>query len=492
MIPIIISGGAGSRLWPLSRQSDPKPFIKLADGLSLLQNTFLRATQLDNVDKVLTVTNEKIFFRMQDEYQQINANIVCDFILEPFGRNTAPAVLAACMMTARRYSADEIILILPADHLITDFVAFNAAVQQATKIADDGYLVTFGITPEYPEIGYGYIEADNQHRIHDGYLVKRFVEKPKLAVAKEYIASGNYLWNSGMFLGRVATFLQEFELHSPKLYNDVKYCLDSSSIDTYKQLNQIVHLDNATFESVENISIDYALFEKSNKTAVIPCAINWSDIGSWLSIAEALPKDENKNVVVGETILHNTSDCLIYSTNRIVATVDVKDLIIVDTPDAVLVADKHNSQNVKHIFERLKLMEHHTSEFHQTVHHVWGEVTILDSNIVYTISKVVIKPKGSFELQHGMGMGTGTGVDVGVQESHYYLTVVEGELIVINDTKREILSVMQSLSITLDGSLAGNRNSNGMNYRLENVTSANVVFIEIQYNYVSKGKGKVL
>src|SRR3990167_9333464 len=213
MIVVIISGGSGSRLWPVSRQSDPKPFIKLADGHSLLQNTFIRATQLPEVKAIVTVTNEKLHFRMQDEYQQVNkSNVICDFILEPFGRNTAAAIAVACLFVKENYP-DETVLILPADHLVSDIPAFNLAVNEATHIAQKGYIATFGIKPEYPETGYGYIEADKE-KIANGYIVKRFVEKPDLADANKYIASGNYLWNSGMFCGEVATFIAEFKTHA--------------------------------------------------------------------------------------------------------------------------------------------------------------------------------------------------------------------------------------------------------------------------------------
>ena len=227
MIPVIISGGAGSRLWPVSRQSDPKPFLKLSDGKSLLQNTFSRSLNLGQlISSVITVTNEKLHFRMQNEYQQVNeSGVACAFILEPFGRNTAPAVLAAAIFAQEHYAADEILLILPADHLISDLSAFSKAVADAVAMAQDGYLVTFGINPEYPETGYGYIEADKERAIGNGYAVKRFVEKPNLELATEYIASGNYQWNSGMFCGQVKTFLEEFKLYSPNVVKQVENCL---------------------------------------------------------------------------------------------------------------------------------------------------------------------------------------------------------------------------------------------------------------------------
>ena len=392
MIPVIISGGSGSRLWPVSRQLAPKPFIKLSDGLSLLQNTFIRASNLSNVNAVLTVTNEKVHFRMQDEYQQINQNnLPCDFILEPYGRNTAPAIAAACLFIEKNYSSDETILILPADHLISDFEAFKTAVDNAEEIAQSGYIATFGINPEYPETGYGYIEANAKEAIAKGYAIKRFVEKPNLERAREYLESKNYLWNSGMFCGRVDVFLAEFKTYADRLLKATNNCLNHSKIDTLNN-SKIVHLNRELFLQPESISIDYALFEKSKKTAVLPCSIGWSDIGSWLSIAQTLPKDKDNNAIIGESVLHNTKDCLIYSTDRIIAGVDIKDLIIVDTPDAVLVADKNHAQNVKIIFERLKKMEHQTFELHQTAYRPWGTYTVLEEGPFYKIKRLELKP----------------------------------------------------------------------------------------------------
>lgn len=456
MIVVIISGGAGSRLWPVSRQSDPKPFIKLADGLSLLQNTFKRATKLPNVTRVITVTNEKIFFRMQDEYQQVNESSVnCDFILEPFGRNTAPAVLLACLMISQNYAADEKILVLPADHLVSDFTNFNLAVQKASDIADLNYLVTFGINPEYAETGYGYIEFDKSQPINGGYAIKRFVEKPDLDKAKEYAESDSYLWNSGMFLGRVDLFLSEFSTYSEELVITTTKCL-GNSLATNLNHGKVINLDGPSLLQVENISIDYALFEKSSKVSVVPCSIGWSDIGSWLSIAQTLPKDTNGNAVIGESVLHNTQNCLIYSTDRIVAGVDINNLIIVDTPDAVLVADKHNSQNVKHIFERLKKIEHQTSELHQTVHRPWGTYTILEEGPFYKIKRIEVKPHCSLSLQ------------MHDQRSEHWV-VVTGTASVIKGNEDIVLHVNESTFIPI-----------GAKHRLSNKTDGSLVLIEVQ------------
>ncbi|MBP9742256.1 MAG: mannose-1-phosphate guanylyltransferase/mannose-6-phosphate isomerase [Burkholderiales bacterium] len=456
MIVVIISGGSGSRLWPVSRQLDPKPFIKLADGHSLLQNTFMRAAKLTNVHAIVTVTNEKVHFRMQDEYQAVNHDeLTCDFILEPYGRNTAPAIASACLFIAKNYTPDETILVLPADHLISDFTQFNQAVDEATTIAEQGYIATFGITPEYPETGYGSIEADTQNMVGQGYRIKRFVEKPDLERAHTYLASHNYLWNSGMFCGTVTTFLAELEIYAKQLLIATNNCLINSHTDTLGK-NKIVHLNRELFLQPENISIDYALFEKSTKTAVLPCSIGWSDIGSWLSIAQTLPKDKHNNALIGESILHNTQDCLIYSTNRIIAGVDIKNLVIVDTGDAVLVADKNNAQNVKIIFEKLKTMQHHTSELHQTAHRPWGTYTILDEGPFYKIKRLEIKPQAAMSLQMH-------------NHRNEHWIVVDGIATVTKDQQFFELTPNQSAYIEAK-----------IIHRLENKTDKNLIIIEVQ------------
>ncbi|MDD3267148.1 MAG: mannose-1-phosphate guanylyltransferase/mannose-6-phosphate isomerase [Burkholderiales bacterium] len=465
MIPVIISGGAGSRLWPVSRQSDPKPFLKLSDGKSLLQSTFVRAVNLNqNVSSVITVTNEKLHFRMQDEYQQVNdKKIPCDFVLEPFGRNTAPAVIAAALFAKKHYDEDEILLILPADHLISDLEAFTKAVADATEMAKQGFLVTFGINPEYPETGYGYIEANKDLNIINGYEVKRFVEKPDLKLATEYVESGNYQWNSGMFCGQVKTFLEEFSKLSANVLKQVDKCINASNIDAIGN-SKILHLNAEKFIHAENISVDYALFEKTNKAAVIPCSIGWSDIGSWLSIAQTLPQDKDGNATIGESILHNVSDCLVYSTNRIVAGVDIKDLVIVDTPDALLVASKEKTQDVKHIFERLKKTHHKTSDLHQTIHRPWGTVTILEEGPFYKINRLVVKPGQALSNQSHE------------QRSEHWI-VLEGEAVVINEGRILRLAINQSTYI-----------SQREKHRLMNASQdENLVIIEVQCgNYLGE------
>lgn len=455
MIVVIISGGSGSRLWPVSRQSDPKPFLRLSDGKSLLQSTFIRGKNLPDVKAIVTVTNEKLHFRMQDEYQDFNDNkIPCDFILEPFGRNTAAAIAAAMIFIDKNYG-DLPVLVLAADHLITDEGAFKLAVDRAISVANEGYIATFGITPEYPETGYGYIEADQSKPICDGFVIKRFVEKPDQSRAEVYLKSGHYLWNSGMFLGNTATFINELDLNAMVILKTTKICLENSHVDTLGN-SKIMHLDSKLFLHVENISIDYALFEKSQKTAVVPCQIGWSDIGSWLSIAQTLPKDNENNAIIGESVLHNTKNCLIYSTNRIIAGVDIDGLVIVDTPDAVLVADKNNAQNVKLIFERLKKMEHTTSDLHQTVHRPWGTYTVLEEGPLYKIKRIEVKSGASLSLQ------------MHHHRSEHWI-VVDGIATVTNGDKVFDLKANESTYIPEE-----------FKHRLENKTEDNLVLIEVQ------------
>ena len=457
MIPVIISGGSGSRLWPVSRTSDPKPFIKLADGNSLLQNTFLRNFELSQpIKSVLTVTNQKVFFRMADEYQQvISKSVPCDFILEPFPRNTAAAVAAAVLFSKQHYGEDEILLILPADHLIGNIAAYDAALNSACEMARAGYLVTFGINPSYAETGYGYIEADHSLVIGSGFQVKRFVEKPNLDLAQQYVDSGRYQWNSGMFCGTVKTFLHELTLHTPDVIRSLSICLNAS-VESHVKTGNVVYLDPKTFIHAEDISIDCALFENTQKSAVIPCSIDWSDIGSWLSIADTIPKDNQNNSIIGESILHKVSNSLFYSTDRLIAGVDIDSLIVVDTPDAVLVANKASSQDVKKIFERLKKQNHDTALMHQTVHHPWGTSTLLEDGDFYKIMRIEIKPSHALSYQ------------LHKHRSEHWV-VVDGEATVIHNDETFVLTSNQSKYIPA-----------GEKHRLLNKSEVNLVIIEVQ------------
>ena len=453
LIPTILCGGAGSRLWPVSREQHPKPFIRLADGQSLLQKAFLRGAQLPGVVEVLTVTNRELFFKTEDEFREVNAGgVATSFILEPFGRNTAPAIVAAALQVAKTHGDDAIMLILAADHLIADQSAFEQAVLKATELAALGKLVTFGIQPEAPETGYGYIEAD-------GNTVLRFVEKPSLEKAQEYLASGCFLWSSGMFCFSAGSLLREMEKYHPQIVADMRVCLAQSRASEGKGFVQ-VKLDPETFASVPEDSIDYAVMEKSDQVAVVPCNIGWSDIGSWSALGDLDLADANGNRVQGEAMLHATHNCTIQnsdqSNGRLIATVGVKNLIIIDTPDAVLIADKSCAQDVKHIYAQLKLNGHEAHKLHRTVHRPWGAYTVLEEGIGFKIKRIEVKP----------------GAKISLQMHHHrseHWVVVSGIAKAINGESELIVNTNESTYIP-----AGNR------HRLENPGPQTLVMIEVQ------------
>lgn len=330
LIPCIVSGGSGTRLWPVSRESMPKPFMRLADDQSLLQKTFLRIAGLPDVARLLTVTNRDLLFRTLDDYRAVNrSGLAQDLLLEPMGRNTAPAIAAAALHVQEHFGDQAQLLILPADHLIRDEQAFAAAVAEARGLAAQGYLVTFGITPERAETGFGYIEQGAP--LGNGFRVARFVEKPDQATAQSYLDSGKYLWNAGMFCFQAATVLQELERHAPEVLIAARAALaDGSSLENGQCRQR--ELAAGAFAEAPDISVDYALMERSDKVAVVPCSIGWSDIGSWQALRELSAADENGNQVRGESVLHDVSNCYIDSPKRLVGAVGVHDLIIVDPP----------------------------------------------------------------------------------------------------------------------------------------------------------------
>jgi mannose-1-phosphate guanylyltransferase len=391
LIPVIISGGAGTRLWPVSRESHPKPFIKLADGQSLLQKTFLRAAALPGVEEVYTVTNRDFFFKTEDDYATVNpGKLATTYLLEPLGRNTAAAVAAAALH-AESQQPDAVLLVMPADHLIHDQAAFAAAVQQAAALAREGWLVTFGIEPEAPDTGFGYIEAD-------GHKVKRFVEKPNLDTARGFLEQGGYYWNSGMFCFTPATILQEMQEHCAEIVEGVQDCLGRSRRVQGEGIMQ-VELDARSFAHVRDMSIDYAVAEKSNRVAIVPCDIGWSDIGSWTALSNLLPADANGNRIDGDVVLHDVQDCAIHGEQRLIGAAGVQGLIIVDTPDALLVVSKDNTQDVRQLYAALKARSHDSHKLHRTVHRPWGTYTVLEEGQQFKIKRIEVKPGESLSLQ---------------------------------------------------------------------------------------------
>lgn len=333
LIPVILSGGTGSRLWPVSRELHPKPFMKMEDGESLLQKTFSRAVNLPTVSEIVTVTNRDLYFQTEDDYLKVNSNdIATSFILEPVGRNTAPAIAVAALQIIKNHGPDAVMLVLSADHLIQKQAAFDEAVAKAMLLAEKGLLVTFGIQPTFPETGYGYIEANKDDAYNDKsagcYSVRRFVEKPNHAKAQEYIASGNYFWNSGMFCFKAGSIIEQLEQFSPETLNAAQKSL--SLIRSKSGGNtQEIQLDLDSFTQAPDISIDYAVMEKSNDVAVVACDIGWSDIGSWNAISDLKTPDKEGNRVIGEALLHDVNNCYIQSSGRMIGAVGVDSLIMI-------------------------------------------------------------------------------------------------------------------------------------------------------------------
>ncbi|MCU6433844.1 mannose-1-phosphate guanylyltransferase/mannose-6-phosphate isomerase [Undibacterium sp. Jales W-56] len=449
LFPTILCGGVGARLWPVSRELHPKPFIRLADGQSLLQKAFLRGAHLPEVKEVLTVTNRELFFKTQDEYKEINRDkLDTSFILEPFGRNTSAAIASAVLYLTEAYGADAMMLVLAADHLIEDQAAFATAVKEATRLAEQGSLVTFGIQPEAAETGYGYIEAD-------GNKVVRFVEKPSLEKAKEYLASGRYLWNSGMFCFKAGSILKAMEQYCPDILTATKKCMAQSRTLKGTGYSQ-VELEPATFELIPDNSIDYAVMERSDQVAVIPCNLGWSDVGSWVALGDLTMPDTNGNRIDGEALLHDVSNCYIQSNKRVIGAVGVDNLIIVDTPDALLVADKSSVQDVKHLYAALKSSGHDAHKLHQTVHRPWGTYTVLEQDTKYKIKRIEVKPGASLSLQ------------MHHHRSEHWI-VVSGMAKVVNGDKELLISTNESTFIPA-----------GHKHRLENPGILNLVMIEVQ------------
>ena len=452
LIPTILCGGAGSRLWPVSRELHPKPFIRLADGQSLLQKAWLRGAELPDVTEVLTVTNRELFFKTEDEYREVagtsHKGVANSFILEPFGRNTAPAIAAAALQVAAMHGEDALMLVLAADHLISDQTAFASAVAQATRLAQQGKLVTFGIQPEGPETGYGYIEAD-------GNTVLRFVEKPNFEKAQEYLSTGRYLWNAGMFCFSASAMLREMEQHCPAILAATRACIEQSSKKTGKGLTQI-ELTPESFGQVPDDSIDYAVMEKSHNVAVVPCSIGWSDIGSWSAVGDLVKPDTRGNRIEGEVQLHDVSDCYIQSNERIVGAVGISNLIIVDTPDALLVADRSRVQDVKHLYANLKARGHDVHKLHRTVHRPWGTYTVLQDSPRFKIKRIEVKPGACLSLQ------------MHHHRSEHWI-VVSGMAKVVNGERELLVNTNESTYIPA-----------GHKHRLENPGVLDLVMIEVQ------------
>ncbi len=463
MTNIILCGGSGTRLWPISRTLMPKQFVKLFNDKSLFQLTLQRNSAV--CDKLFIVSNSEQYFLALDQLHEINKvnSNETKYLLEPIGRNTAPAIALACMALEK----DEIVLVTPSDHLVKDEAQYRKVLQEAKDLAKSDYLVTFGIKPTFAEIGFGYIEAD-------GLDAKAFHEKPDFERATAYLKAGNYYWNSGMFCFKAGIFLDELQKYSPQIYDACKKALgsevstsqvgeDKSSLpnqdfhgnEVSTSSKRVIKIDKASMLNIPEDSIDYAVMEKSSKVKVVPSDIGWSDVGSFDALYDELPKDENGNTINEKYVQIDSKNNLIYGNERKITTVDIEDLIIVDTGDALLISKKGSSQKVKNIVQKIR-GDSELHNIHLTAHRPWGTYTILEDNPKYKIKRIEVKPQGRLSLQKHFH-----------RSEHW--TVVSGTAVVTLGEREIPLRANESIYIPM-----------GELHRLQNAGKLNLVIIETQ------------
>lgn len=441
--PVVMAGGSGSRLWPLSRATHPKQFLTLHGEDTMLQATFNRLENLDTNSSV-TICNEEHRFFVAEQLKEIDK--LGSIILEPSGRNTAPAIALAAISIRKE---DPLMLVLAADHVIQDQTSFENSVKKAIPLAEAGKIVTFGIVPSEPHTGYGYIKKGKEEG--SGYFVDKFVEKPSAEIAKDYLASGKYLWNSGMFLFKASRYLEELERFRPDIFNACASSMKNVACDL-----DFLRVDKAIFESCPSDSIDYAVMEKTEDAVVVPMDAGWSDIGSWSSLWEIENKDKNNNVVIGDVILHKTENTYVRTDGKLVATIGVDDLIITETKDAILIANKNSVQDVKEIVSQLKTQFRSEWELHREVYRPWGKYDSIDHGERYQVKRITVKP----------------GAKLSVQMHHHraeHWIVVSGTAKVTNGEKTFILSENESTYIPV-----------GVVHALENPGKVALELIEVQ------------
>lgn len=363
MYGIILAGGSGSRLWPLSRELYPKQLLNLVSDESILQTTFERLNKCMPAENIVSITGTKHVSNVKMQINKISDKGI--ILSEPVSKNTAPAIAVSVKYIMQRTGTDEVILAVPSDHLIKDNKKFADAVKKGEKLAQDGYIVTFGVKPHYAETGYGYINI--QESLGDGFKVKNFVEKPDADTAKNYLNSETYFWNSGIFMFKASVLMSELNKHAPEIIN----ILDN--ID-FTNSNEIPFIE---FDKMPMISIDYAVMEKSDKIALVKLESDWNDLGSWKSIYDVSPKDEQNNVFVGHVLDKGSKNSFIYASSKLVATIGLEDTVIVETEDAILACKKDKTQEVKHIYETLKQQNDNTHLIHKTVYRPWGFYTVI-------------------------------------------------------------------------------------------------------------------
>lgn len=394
IFPVILSGGSGTRLWPLSRQGYPKQFLPLFDNESLFQKTLLRLNDLDAENPVV-VCNDEHRFLIAEQALEIQQSLT-SIMLEPLPRNTAPAIALAAFLLKQKGHEEDVMLALPSDHIITNQEVFLSAVKTAQQAASKGKLVTFGIVPTHPETGYGYIKATVSES-NGTFDVERFVEKPSLDVAKQYLNHGSYYWNSGMFMLKVSSFLEELKQFEPEMY---RYC--EQAVSLAKQDLDFCRVDTSAFEKCPSNSIDYAVMEKTSNAVIIPLEAGWSDVGAWPAVWELLDKDNQGNAGHGDFVTHLSKNNYVHSANRLVTLLGVENLMVIETSDAILVADKDKAQEVKHIVDHLKSNDRSEATTHRKVYRPWGAYDSVDHGQRFQVKHITVKPgqKLSLQLHH--------------------------------------------------------------------------------------------
>ena len=449
LYPVVLSGGSGTRLWPLSRSSLPKQLLPLHGKRTMIQNTVLRASLPGTAAPILLCSDGHRFL-VAEQMQQIGMTPKA-IVLEPVGRNTAPAAAIAALMVAEK-DPHGVILLLPSDHVVTDETKFREAVALAVEAAENGRIVTFGIAPDGPETGYGYIQNGPALAGMEGVRsVTRFAEKPDKETAARYLASGDYVWNSGMFVFRADILLAEMTRYEPGV---VEAC--RASLSLAKRDLDFVRLDEPAFEKAKNISIDYAVMEKTDKAAVVPCNIGWSDVGSWSSLWSLEKRDASGNAIHGDVVAYDSHDSFVRSDKGLTALVGVHDLVVVVTEDAVLVAHKDRAQDVKAVVDQLKVSGRTEFSEHKTVFRPWGSYQGIDAGEGYQVKHIMVKPGGRLSLQSH------------TKRAEHWI-VVQGTAQVTCDDRVFLLQENQSTYIPL-----------GARHRLENAGPKPLRLIEVQ------------
>lgn len=388
MIPVILSGGSGTRMWPYSRAMYPKQLLPLVSEKSMLQETVLRISDMPETEAPWFICNEEHRFLVAEQLRNIDVS-PAGILLEPIGRNTAPAITLAALSA----QPDDILLVLPADHVIKDVEGFHKATKLALQQAHEDKLVTFGIIPSKAETGYGYIRAGSEVS-QNVYQVAEFVEKPDKATAEEYVTGGNYSWNSGMFMFKASRFLDEMKQFSPDIVNQCQTALAKAKDDL-----DFVRVAKEDFEQCPSDSIDYAVMEKTKHAVVVPIDIGWSDVGSWSALWDVSEKDNNGNMLKGDVLTHDTQNCFIQNDKKLIATVGVQDLVLVETDDSILVADKQRVQEVRQIVKHLQEKDRPEKDFHRKVYRPWGYYDSIENGENYQVKRLAVYPGAKLSLQ---------------------------------------------------------------------------------------------